>query len=111
MRKLGVWAMVGLLLAVMVGALPGVAGAADGKQIYTEKCAPCHGAKGDGKGPLAISFNPPPGDFCAPKFWEGNVDKKISDTVTKGKGQMTPVKLTPDELKAVTEYITKSCKK
>jgi len=111
MRKLLVWTMGGLLLSVMLVATQGAAKAADGKQIYTDKCLPCHGEKGDGKGPMAITFNPPPGNFCDPKFWEGNVDKKISDAVTQGKGQMIPVNLTPDEIKAVTEYITKSCKR
>ena len=111
MRKLVVWAMAGLLLAVICGGTQGVATAADGKQVYTDKCLACHGEKGEGNGPMAKVFNPPPGNFCDPKFWAGNVDKKISDSMTQGKGQMIPVDLKPDEIKAVIEYIKSSCKK
>ncbi len=111
MRKLVTWAMAGLLLVVICGGSQGTAKGADPKQVYTDKCLPCHGEKGDGKGPMAITFSPPPGNFCDPKFWQGDVDKKISDSVTKGKGQMIPVNLKPDEIKAVTEYIKSSCKK
>ncbi len=111
MRKFVAWAMAGLVLSVIFGGIQGVAMAADGKQVYTDKCLACHGEKGDGKGPMAKVFNPPPGNFCDPKFWEGAVDKKISDSVIKGKGQMNPVNLNPDEIKAVTEYIKSSCKK
>ncbi len=111
MKKLVAWAMAGLLLTVIFVGIQGAAKAADGKQLYTDKCLPCHGDKGDGKGPMAITFNPPPGNFCDPKFWEGNVDKKISDSVTQGKGQMIPVDLKPEEIKAVAEYIRSSCKR
>ena len=67
--------------------------------------------KGKGKGPLASTFDPKPGNFCHPEFWQGDVDKKITDAVTKGKNQMIPVNLKPDEIKAVIGYIKSSCKK
>ena len=41
-------------------------------------------------------------------LWQGDVNKKITDSVTKGKNQMVPVNLKPDEIKAVTEYIKKT---
>jgi mono/diheme cytochrome c family protein len=43
----------------------------EAKKIYLGKaegqgCAICHGSKGDGRGPLADSFDPPPRNFtCA----------------------------------------------
>ncbi len=95
-------------------ALLGVASgswAQDGKAIYMDKCMPCHGEKGDGKGPMASTFDPKPGKFSDPKFWAGDVNQKINDSVTKGKNQMVPVDLKPDQIKAVTEYITKTFKK
>lgn len=58
-----------------------------------------------------MSFSPPPDNFTDPKFWQGDVDKKISDAVTKGKKQMVPVDLKPEEIKAVTAYIHKTFKK
>ena len=36
---------------------------ARGKEIYTAKCALCHGEKGDGKGPGAVNVRPRPADF------------------------------------------------
>ncbi len=34
-----------------------------GGEVYTHYCRPCHGAKGDGKGPSAPGLRPPPRDF------------------------------------------------
>ncbi len=111
MRKVLLWSLAGLFLGMALLGAHAAALAADGKAVYTDKCAPCHGDKGDGKGPMAVTFSPPPGNFCDPKFWQGDVAKKISDSVKNGKGQMVPVDLKPDEIKAVTEYITKTCKR
>jgi mono/diheme cytochrome c family protein len=76
--------------------------------LFKSKCAACHGEKGDGKGPLASTFDPKPGNFSDPKFRQGDVDKKITDSITKGKNQMVPLKLNPDEIKAVIGYIKSS---
>jgi len=111
MKKTFGWAAVGLLLGVALWGAPNVSVAQDGKQIFVDKCAPCHGEKGDGKGPMSSTFDPKPGNFCDPKFGQGDVDKKITDSVTKGKNQMVPVDLKPDQIKAVIGYIKSSCKK
>jgi cytochrome c oxidase cbb3-type subunit 2 len=34
-----------------------------GPSVYRGSCAPCHGARGDGRGPAARFFDPPPRDF------------------------------------------------
>ncbi len=94
---------------MLIWAGPAAAGE-DGQKLFSVKCAACHGEKGDGKGPLSKNFDPKPASFCDPKFRQGDVDKKISDSVTKGKGQMLPAKMNPDEIKAVSEYIKSSCK-
>ena len=54
---------------------------------------------------------PVKGKINDPKFWQGDVNKKIAESVTKGKNQMVPVDLKPDQIKAVTEYINKTFKK
>lgn len=41
---------------------------ARGESVYRENCAHCHGPRGDGKGELAASLNPPPSDFTAGVF-------------------------------------------
>lgn len=111
MKKFVAWVIAGLLLAVIFVGTQGAAKAADAKQLYTDKCAPCHGEKGDGKGPMAVTFSPPPGNFKDPKLCQGDVHKKITESITKGKNQMVPVDLKPDEIKAVCEYIIKTFQK
>jgi mono/diheme cytochrome c family protein len=111
MRKFIVWTTAGLLLGVWVIGSPSVSQAQDGQKIFSVKCAACHGETGKGDGPLAKNFDPKPRDLCLPEFWQGDVDKKISDSVIKGKGQMVPIKLSPEELKAVIAYMKSSCRR
>ena len=110
MRKMVLGLMTGLFLVLLLlGAASGT-WAQDGKAIYDTKCMACHGDKGKGNGPLAKTFEHKPRDFCLPEFWQGDVDKKITDAITKGKDQMVPLKMKPEEIKAVIEYIKSSCK-
>jgi mono/diheme cytochrome c family protein len=111
MRKVIAWTVAGLLLGAGLLGTPNGSWAQAGKAIFVEKCAPCHGETGKGNGPMASTFDPKPRDFCLPEFWQGDVDKKVTDAVTKGKNQMVPVDLKPDQMKAVIEYIKSSCKK
>jgi high-affinity iron transporter len=34
-----------------------------GRKLYQQHCLPCHGNKGDGKGPIGAVLKPPPNDF------------------------------------------------
>ena len=58
-----------------------------GKKIFEQTCAPCHGSKGDGKGPAGTVLKPPPTDFQKPlKEWpntKGNLEK-IFGVISKG---------------------------
>ncbi len=60
---------------------------AQGKKIFEQTCAPCHGSKGDGKGPAGAALQPRPTDFRKPlKDWpntKGDLDK-IYEVITKG---------------------------
>lgn len=44
---------------------------AAGKQVYNDKCAACHGATGQGNGPVAGSLNPKPANFLDRAFMQG----------------------------------------
>jgi high-affinity iron transporter len=59
----------------------------EGGKIFEQTCAPCHGTKGDGKGPAGVALKPPPTDFQKPlKEWpntKGNLEK-IFDVISKG---------------------------
>jgi len=48
----------------------------EGKQ-RSVNCAICHGKKGDGKGPLASQYDPPPRDFSCAKTIEGVPDGQL----------------------------------
>lgn len=58
-----------------------------GKKIFEQTCAPCHGSKGDGKGPAGAALTPPPTDFRKPlKDWpntKGDLNK-IYEVISKG---------------------------
>jgi high-affinity iron transporter len=60
---------------------------AQGKKLYEQNCAPCHGAKGDGKGPAGVALKPPPRTFNLPlRQWtysKGDL-KKVFEVITKG---------------------------
>jgi mono/diheme cytochrome c family protein len=113
MRKPVFWVIAAVFLGTALFEAPHSAWAQEGQKIYTAKCAACHGEQGNGKGALCKNFTPGPCDFTDPSFWQGDVNKKIADAITLGKKPMLPVKppLTPDEIKAVTEYMTKTFKK
>jgi mono/diheme cytochrome c family protein len=113
MRKPVLWVIAVVFLGTALFEAPPSAWAQDGQKIYQAKCVACHGGNGDGKGILSKNFNPAPSNFTDPAFWQGDANKKIADAITIGKKPMLPIKpaLTPDEIKAVTEYMTKTFKK
>ncbi len=58
-----------------------------GKKLYDQNCSPCHGTKGDGKGPAGVVLKPPPSAFTAPlKEWpntKGNLTK-VFEVISRG---------------------------
>ena len=81
-----------------------------GKSLYNSKCMICHGANGKGDGPAAAALSPQPKDFARPDFWQGDVDKKIADTVRNGLGPMPAFSLSDDEIKAIIGYMSHTFK-
>jgi mono/diheme cytochrome c family protein len=88
-----------LALVLAVSAASPIA-AADGKALYKSRCAMCHGADGvPGKmGAGSKAFNDPEFKKTA------TVDSIVKDTL-EGKGKMKPIKVTPEEAKAIAEDI------
>jgi mono/diheme cytochrome c family protein len=82
-----------------------------GESIYNNNCAVCHGTNGDGDGPAAPSFSHRPKDFTKPDFWTKNADRLIKMTIEKGRGDMPPMDLSTDEIKAVIDYMSHTFKK
>lgn len=81
-----------------------------GKALYRDKCQFCHGIRGDGKGPAAESLMGHPVDFINSAFWQGDVEKKIEDTIKKGKEMMPAFDLRTDEIKAVIWHLSRTFK-
>jgi mono/diheme cytochrome c family protein len=82
-----------------------------GKNLYENRCQMCHGADGKGNGPAASSFSPRPANFTDPKFWQRkDIDETITDTVEHGHGMMPPMGLSPDQIKAVIDYLSHTFK-
>jgi mono/diheme cytochrome c family protein len=107
------WVAAGLFLGVMLFSAQRAIMAEDaqGKQLFANRCAPCHGPNGEGDGALAKVFNPKPVSFHDPKFWQSDNAKKIPDIIKKGKGQMVALPLSDAEIKAVIDYMTQTFKK
>ncbi len=81
-----------------------------GKTLYEQQCASCHGADGKGSGPAAASLPTKPTDFTEPKFWSGDVRKKITDTVDNGHNSMPPIKMKQNDLNTIIDYMTRTFK-
>jgi cytochrome c oxidase cbb3-type subunit III len=71
--------------------------AAKGERVYLERCWPCHGLAGDGKGPAAAGMSPPPSDFTLPDALREKSDSMLLDAILKGKpgGAMYPQGVDP----------------
>ncbi|MCC7109110.1 MAG: c-type cytochrome [Deltaproteobacteria bacterium] len=69
-RARGTWPLLLCVAAFAAGASaerPAV-DLARGRQLYATRCAVCHGADGDGRGPVAASLDPPPRDLTRALF-------------------------------------------
>ncbi|MEE8313920.1 MAG: c-type cytochrome [Myxococcota bacterium] len=55
-----------------------------GQQVYTMFCSTCHGATGDGQGPVGKVLQPPPRDFTAGDFKYGGSDQDIFQVISDG---------------------------
>ncbi len=56
---------------------------ARGREIYTERCATCHGENGRGDGPLGFGLTPRPADFRV-HLAAGHTDSQLFDFITNG---------------------------
>src|ERR1035438_7872658 len=66
------------------------AGAAEGKEVFTAKCQPCHGANGEGKAAIAKMYNVTMRPLGS-KEVQARTDADIKKIVTTGNGKMKPV--------------------
>ncbi len=83
-------------------------------QIYGERCAACHGADGNGKGPASASLKPPPANFQDKKWQQSVSDETIAKAIVEGgaslglSNQMMPnpdLEDQPDVVKALVARV------
>jgi mono/diheme cytochrome c family protein len=100
-------------LLVLAGGGPRSARAVDvaqGKKVFTERCAACHGPNGGGDGPAAAAITPPPRNFHDPAFWADRTTAQLRQVVKNGKSptsMMPPFGevLSDAEIDAVVGYL------
>ena len=113
MEKCLVRAMIAVFAALVLCSVSGATGNEydQGKNLYEQKCQICHGANGKGDGPAAAAFSHTPANFTDAKFWKNDPDKKIENTIRKGKGDMPAFSLNHDEIQDVIDYLTHAFEK
>lgn len=81
-----------------------------GKALYAGKgtCINCHGAEGDGNGPLAAQLNPAPRNFQHHGFWRHRTEGEIFWVIKHGSPGTSMVgfadQLTDEEIWALIQY-------
>ncbi len=80
----------------------------EGKKIYSQMCALCHGPKGKGKGAAGLSLDPKPSDFLSIKVVDES-DGAIFWKMTEGNPPMAAYNtlLTEDQRWKLVNYIRK----
>lgn len=80
---------------------------AAGKAIYADKCANCHGEKGDGQGEDADLYEPKPTGFTDAQVMNSMTDGEIFWKVTEGRRPMLSFKkkLTEEERWQAVNYL------
>lgn len=108
-------ALLAMTLTASVGTLFVVAraratSAQQSSELYTQRCAACHGPGGKGDGPVGNQLNPKPSDFAV--SLKGKSDDWIARAI-KGGGQavgeapvMPPfADLSDEQIKTLVDYI------
>jgi mono/diheme cytochrome c family protein len=67
-----------------------LAGAPEGKAVFTAKCQPCHGPNGEGKPAIAKMYQVEMHPFAS-KEVQAKTDADFKKTITTGQGKMKPV--------------------
>ena len=89
MRRLTVLVTVLLLAACSKKEAPGVTASQSvitpqAQEMFTMRCAPCHGATGHGDGPGSAALNPKPRNYTDTTWQKGVTDDQIRKTILYG---------------------------
>lgn len=79
-----------------------------GKKLYSVSCQSCHGKNGEGDGPAAASFSPPPANFLAASLMQDVSPLQIFNTTrlgVQGTGMRAFDELSDDQIWQIAFYI------
>jgi mono/diheme cytochrome c family protein len=118
-RTYDVTVFVAVLWAVMLSTAL-VAYAADaeqGKKLYGQFCASCHGQSGKGDGPAAAALNPKPRDHTDKEYMSKMSDEEMLKVIKNGGASIGRSPLMPpwgaslkdDQIQDVIAYIRMLC--
>lgn len=113
--RTGLWIVLGC--AMMVGSVGCSSGqsneaaaqapveALSPEQLFQRKCASCHGATGQGNGPLSSAF-PNVADLSSSEVQSRHTDEGIAGVITGGLRRMPPVRgLSASEVSSLVEHV------
>ena len=63
---------------------PAAVAAVDPKEVFTTRCATCHGATGHGDGPASAALNPKPRNYTDAAWQKSVTDDQIKKTILYG---------------------------
>ena len=105
MKTIGVIVSTALILTVVTaGSLLAAGDPAAGKEVFTKKCASCHGAAGEGKDTIAKMMKVEMRNLGS-KEVQAKSDAALSKNIKEGNGKMKPMTVTDKELQDVVAYL------
>ncbi|WP_071756038.1 c-type cytochrome [Burkholderia ubonensis] len=99
-RKILPTVLLGVLATIKTS--PSFADNVNGRNLYMQRCAMCHGADIRGTGPLANKSTPPTPDLTTPAFKKRLIDYPgviISSVVLRPSGDLIPKTLQQNDVK------------
>ena len=102
-----VTAVVALSAAAVFAPVVGASDLANGKKVYVDKCARCHGNSGKGDGRLAETFEKKPGDYTDKNRMGEFTDAQLKKIAQEGKPPMPAYRgrISDKDLDDVIAYI------
>lgn len=102
--------VVGIAVVCLTGTAAHAGDSDNGKSIYLQRCAFCHGVYGKGDGPGGAALKPLPSDLTSPELWQRMTLTQMREAIADGKPRTAMVafkgSLTPAQIDDVLTFLT-----